>query len=404
MRLALFFLLLGAVPGASAVAQPAGSTAAPPTSVAQGNAAFGVDLYQKLREEEKGNIFISPVSLAGAFGPVAAGAQGETRTAIDKALHFPAGSSLHPALGGMLKELERRRDGVTLSIANALWVKKGFALKPAFERIARKDYDAELEAVDFERAPKAAETRINGWASKETSGRISGIVSAENFDRYTRLVITNAVYFLGDWATPFPVAATKVQPFFGPGGETRQIPLMHDRGNSRYFETDSFQAIDLPYRDEKLSMSLFLPKTRDGLAGFEGQLDEAALRGWLGKLDQSYRRPVLLHLPKLKIAETYNLGEPLSALGMGIAFTDRANLRGIAEEDLMISKVVQKTFLRMDEKGTEAAAVTGITIVVTSAPPPPVTFRADHPFFLVIREKMSGAILFMGRIVAPEPA
>lgn len=407
MRFLAILCLLSAAPAAATIAEQK-QAAQPPRiasqTVAQGNAAFGVELYKRLSKQD-GNVFISPISVAGAFGPVAAGAQGETRTAIDQTMRFPAGPALHPALGRMLKELERKREGVTLSIANALWVKKEFALKPAFRSIARESYDAEVEAVDFERAPKAAETRINGWVAEETRGRIKGIVSADNFDRYTRLVITNAVYFLGDWATPFPVSQTKEQPFYGPRGATRQIPLMHDRETVRFFETDSFQAIDLPYRDPALSMSLFLPKARDGLSDFEGQLSEEALREWLGKLDQASPRTVLIHLPKLKIEETYDLLPPLGEMGMGIAFTEGANLRGIADEPLMVSRVTQKTFLRMDEKGTEAVAVTGIEVVATGLriEKPPV-FRADHPFFLVIREKTSGAILFMGRIVAPKPA
>jgi serpin B len=409
MKFLAILCLLGAAPtsAASIAAQQRApqSPEAAALSVAQGNAAFGVELYKKLGEEAKGNLFISPISVAGAFGPVAAGAEGETRAAIDKAMRFPAGPALHPALGRMLKDLERKRGGVTLSIANALWVKKEFALKPAFQRIARESYDARVEAVDFERAPKAAERRINEWVAKETRGRIPGIVSADDFDRYTRLVITNAVYFLGDWATPFPLSQTKEQPFYGPGGATRQIPLMHQRADVRYVETDSFQAIDLPYRDPTLSMSLFLPKSRDGLANFEAQLSEEALRLWLGKLDQAGRSPVLIHLPKLKIEGTYDLLPPLGEMGMGVAFTDRANLRGIADEPLMVDRVVQKTFLRMDEKGTEAVAVTAIGVVATGMriSKPPV-FRADHPFFLVIREKGSGAVLFLGRIVAPEPA
>lgn len=411
MRILTSLLLLGAAPVTSSPAPQEAARAVQPAaasqSAARANADFGIHLYKRLTgEREAGeNVFVSPISVAGAIGPVAAGARGETRTAIDAAMRFAAGEQLHAALGGLLKELERTREGVTLSIANALWVKQGLKLNPAFERIARTNYDAQVAAVDFENAPKAAEERINQWVKEETRGRIGGVVSADDFSRYTRLVITNAVYLLGDWAKPFSPSATQEQPFFGTSGGMRQIALMHDRDEYRYFETETFQAIDLPYRDLKLSMSVFLPKDRAGLGAFEAELSDGKLGEWLTRLDGKSPETVELYLPKLKIGGTYDLIPSLRAMGMGIAFTEQADLRGVADQPLSISKIVQKTFLRMDEKGTEAAAVTGMTVTVTGMriSKPPV-FRADHPFFLVIRDKGSETILFLGRVVAPEAA
>lgn len=388
-------------PAAAAVEQPATAS-----NVASGNAAFGVALYQRLATEP-GNLFVSPLSIAGAFGPVAAGAEGETRAAIARAMRFPSsGPALHPALGGLLRDLERTGEGTTLSIANALWVQQGFALEPAFAQTVRERYDARLENLDFARAAAAAAARINAWASEETRGRIPELIAASSLDADTALVVTNAVYFLGDWAEPFNASNTAEQPFHLPGGSTRPVPLMYRKGQFRYFETDGFQAIDLPYKDERLAMSVFLPRARDGLPAFEQDLGDESLREWLRRLDAEQPREVRLHLPKLEIAEDYQLAPMLTAMGMGIAFTPhRADFRGIADADLFISQVIHKSFLRIDEKGTEAAAATGIEIEVTSAPRvPPVVFRADRPFFLVIRDKESGALLFMGRIVSPEPA
>jgi serpin B len=366
---------------------------------------MGVALYKSL-SAEPGNVFISPISIAGAFGPVVAGAQGETRTAIASALRFPAdgGDALHPELGGLLQRLERTRDGATLSIANALWVKKGYALRPEFEATARRHYDARVEGLDFESAAVPSAKRINDWVSGETRGRIRNLITASSLNDRTRLVVTNAVYFLGDWAQPFNPSRTSEQPFHETGGQTRQVPLMMDKGRFRYLETPRFQAVDLPYKDDRLSMSVFLPKKRDGLPAFETELSDARLSGWLRELDASEPREVQLHLPKLKAELSYDLVPALSAMGMGIAFDPRrANLRGIAPEDLFISQVVHKSFVRIDEKGTEAAAATGVVIEATGARsnPPPV-FRADHPFFFLLRDKESGAILFMGRIAAPE--
>lgn len=398
-----------AVPAAETPPAPPVVTAGDPaisSSVAAGNAAFGVALYQLLAREP-GNVFVSPVSLAGAFGPVVAGAQGDTRAAIAATLQFPGGggASLHPALGGLLRDLERADEGATLSIANALWVAKDFSLKPDFGSVARDAYDAKVDTLDFARAPGPSADRINAWVKEETRGRITKLIAADTLDEYTALIVTNAVYFLGDWAVPFNASNTVAQPFHLAGGATRAVPLMYRKGGYRYFETDDFQAIDLPYKDARLSMSILLPRAPGGLPALEAEVSAAKLGEWLGRLDREQPREVRLHLPKLKIEEDYQLVEPLRALGMGIAFTDKADFRGIADADLAIGQVVHKSFLRIDEKGTEAAAATGVEIEVTSAPriQPPV-FRADRPFFLVIREKPSGALLFLGRIASPGPA
>ena len=383
---------------------PVPASPAAPADVVQGNADFGLALYKELAAEP-GDVFLSPISIAGAFGPVVAGAQGETRDAIARAMRFPArgGAGLHPALGGMLRGLEREQEGATLSIANALWVRQGFALKPEFLRVARQDYDAAVEPLDFARAPAAAAGRINGWVSRETRGRIPELISADSLNQDTALVVTNAVYFLGDWPTPFNASNTSEQPFYTGRSESRPIPLMYRKDSYRYLETDDFQAIDLPYKDPRLSMTVFLPKARDGLASFERRLDETRLRTWLGDIDKAEPRTVYLYLPKLKVEATYNLVPALRALGMGIAFSNRADFRGMADADLLISQVVHKTFVRVDEKGTEAAAATGVEIELTSAPSiEPPTFRADHPFFFLLRDRSSGAMLFLGRIVAPE--
>lgn len=389
-----------APPASAAPALPADAQ-----SIAQRNAAFGVALYKELAASP-GNVFLSPISIAGAFGPVAAGARGETLAEIAGALQFPAGggAGLHPALGGLLRDLEREREGATLSIANALWVQRDFPIKRDFEATARHSYAAQVEALDFRRSEQAA-ARINGWVKEETRGRIPTLIEPASLNADTALVVTNAVYFLGDWAAPFNASNTSPQPFHLAGGGTVTTPLMFRKSRFRYFETPELQAIDLPYKDERLAMSVFLPRARDGLAGLESGLTDAALRDWLVRLDGAEPREVRLHLPKLKIEQNYDLVPPLRALGLTVAFDpNKADFRGIAEADLFISQVVHKSFLKIDERGTEAAAATGIEVQVTSAPiAEPPLFRADHPFFFVIRDKASEAILFLGRISAPPP-
>ena len=404
-------LLLAGCSGQAPAPPPVAPARAPVTAERPGAATdvpastlnFGVALYKQLAGE-RGNVFVSPVSLAGAFGPVAAGARGETRGAILGALAVPDGLDLHPQLGGLLRGLERETPGTTLSIANALWPQQGFAIRPEFLRVARTDYDATVEPLDY-RASGAAAERINAWVNRETRSRIPTIVTPDALGSLTRLVVTNAVYFLGDWADAFDVRATTQQPFFGPGGATRPVPLMARTDEYRLLETDAFQAVDLPYKDPRLSLSVFLPRARDGLSAFEAGLTDAGLRDALARLDAERPRDVRLHLPKFKAETSYSLIDPLTALGMGIAFDrNRADLRGIGDAQLYISGVFHKTFLRIDEKGTEAAAATAVVVRTVSRRPDPPVFRADHPFFLVLRDKTSGAVLFMGRIEAPQPA
>jgi serpin B len=371
-------------------------------AAALANRAFGLTLYQRLATGP-GNVFLSPISLAGAFGPVAAGAQGETRAAIGKVLGLSNDdASVQRELGGLLRALESDREGARVSIANALWLMKGFAVKPTFVAVAKNSYDAEVDSLDF-RTGAAAAARINGWVERETRGRIPKLVEPDSLDEMTALVVTNAVHFLGDWMHPFNASNTRPQPFYLADGTTRNVPMMYGKRHHRYAETDAVQLLELPYKGDHLSMVAILPKKRGGLADVEKSLDGRTLSDWRGQLDTAQPREVRVHLPKVEFRTSYQLVEPLKAMGMSIAFQPhQANFRGIADTDLFISQVVHKTFLRIDEKGTEAAAATGIEVEVTSAPiVPPPAFRADHPFLVLIIDKPTGSVLFLGRIADP---
>jgi serine protease inhibitor len=408
--LSLASLLLGAC-SASASAQAARpdassvesrAVAEQAQSAAIANRAFGVTLYQTLAAKP-GNVFLSPISLAGAFGPVAAGAQGETRAAIGKVLELPNDdSTLHRDLGGLLRTLESDRAGARVSIANGLWLMKDFAVKPAFVAVAKDSYDAEVESLDF-RNGVAAAARINNWVERKTGGRIPKLVEPDSLDEMTALVVTNAVHFLGDWTHPFNASSTGPQPFHLTGSTVRDVPMMYGKRYHRYADADGVQLLELPYKGDRLSMVAILPKERVGLAAVEKTLDGLRLGQWLGQLDSAGPREVRVYLPKVEFRSSYQLVEPLKAMGMSIAFQPhQANFRGIADTDLFISQVVHKTFLRIDEKGTEAAAATGIEAELTSAPAvPPPTFRADHPFLVLIRDRPTGAVLFLGRIADP---
>ena len=384
----------------ASAAPPAAAPAASPEvrSIAEDNRALGVDLYRELASTS-GNLFISPVSIAGAFGPVAAGARGETRSALGKALHFPADEQrLHRSLGAMLKELETETEGVSVSIANGLWLRRGLKVSPSFLAMARQSYEAEVESLDFG-DPEAAALRINSWVSRETKTRIPTLLEPGVLDSNTAVVVTNAVHFLGDWAEPFLGGLTRRMPFHLDGGTTRQVPMMYGIRNHRYAETKDVQLIELPYKSDRLSMVAVLPKARGGLAAVEAKLSDEVLGGWLKQVESAELRPLHLYLPKVEIEGSYELVEPLKAMGMGIAFGSGADFSGIGPRGLFITDVIHKTFLKMDEKGTEATAATAVVMGESSGPE--TIFQADHPFMILIRDKQTGAVLFMGRIAQP---
>ena len=376
------------------------ATAAELRKVAEANRGFGLALYRRLATEP-GNVFISPISLAGAFGPVAAGARGGTRAAIGKVLGFPTDDrELHRGLGDALRQIERDSQGARVSVANALWLMQGFPVTPSFVTVSRERYAATVENLDFGNSPQAA-ARINEWVSSKTNGRIPLLFEPSAFNgTRTALVVTNAVYFLGEWEVPFNAASTRLHPFHLTEGGTREVPMMSGDGMYRYAESGPVQLLELPYKGGRQSMVVVLPKTRGALGMVERQLDNG-LADWLRQLDSAAPQHVGVQLPKVQIASSYKLVAPLTAMGMGIAFDpSRADLSGIGERGLVISDVVHKTFLRIEEKGTEAGAATAVTVGPPSGPSN--VFRADHPFLVLIRDKHTGAVLFLGRIANPE--
>jgi serpin B len=391
-------------PGAAAPPAPAGA-AATPEAVARGNRRFTLGLFREIARREPGNIFVSPASIAFALGPLTAGAAGETRAGIGRALSFPTtGDGLHPALAALQRGLERDDFRAQISIANALWLNRDFTPRPAFMETARAHYDSAVETLDFGGDAEGAAARINHWADTETHHRIPRVVEAMMFSRFTRLVVTNAVYFLADWAQPFS-PGTEPGPFTLADGQRIDVPLMLQTGQFRHYRGSGFAALDLPYRDDRLVMTVLLPDAADGIEALEGDLTPGVLDRALRALDRAQPALVDVALPRLNLNKNYSLSEPLIRMGMGLAFSPDADFSGLSEVPLQISAVRQLTFLRVDEKGTEAAAVTvaeAIIVTGTRNAPRPIVFHADHPFLFMLRDRESGAILFFGRIVRPE--
>lgn len=377
--------------------------AADKTAVAEGNNAFAVALYGRLRSQ-KGNLFFSPESISTALAMAYAGARGSTAVEMAKTLHFTLPpDKLHPAMGALLKDLNAAHEGYQLSVANALWAQQGYTFLDAFLNLLKSDYGAGLNQVDFKGATEAARLTINQWVEQKTQDKIKNLLQPGALRSDTRLVLTNAIYFKGNWETQFDKAQTKDEDFHLSPAQTAKAPLMHREGRFSYFDGGSLQVLEIPYKSKELSLIVLLPKEPEGLPGLEQSLSESSLQQWLQQLASVAK--VIVTLPKFKVTQEFTLGSTLSAMGMPQAFASRADFSGMTgHRDFAISEVIHKAYIDLNEEGTEAAAATAVTMraLAMRAPegPPPV-FRADHPFVFMIRDNRSSSILFMGRVTDP---
>jgi serpin B len=388
-----------------ACAAPQPSTPETPTgpvAVDPDDTDFDTALYRAVASAS-GNQFVSPYSVSSAFALLYPGAGGETGAEIARVFGFdPSPQTEAQQTRALANALQRQTGGSEFTVANAAWVERTMTLRAEYARMIRDEMGGVIEPVDFIRDPAGALRPINAWASRETRGRIPTILDNPNPDR--RLVLTNAVYFKGKWSDQFTANATQDGDFFT-GAESRvRARLMRQLTNARYFETPTFQAADFDYDDGAFALAVFLPRERTGLAAFERELTGANLTAWMQQLAAAERPRLDLTLPKVEMRADYTLNRHLQAMGIQTAFTGSADFSAItADETLMISAVIQKTFLAIDEEGTEAAAVTAVDMVTTAAPvgpppPPPIEFKADHPFFIVLHHKPTGARLFLGRV------
>ncbi|GAI76663.1 unnamed protein product, partial [marine sediment metagenome] len=263
------------------------------------------------------------------------------------------------------------------------------------------NYDGRLSEVDFAGATETARKTINAWVEKKTKDKIKELLKPGVLNRLTRLVLTNAIYFKGNWDSQFEKARTQPAPFTLTDGKKVNVPMMNQTEKFKYTEAESFQALELPYVDNELSMVILLPKETDGLSDFEKTLTAGNLSEWLGKLR---KRKVIVSVPKFRMTSQFSLAAVLKSMGMTDAFVpDAADFSGMnGKRDLFISAVIHKAYVEVNEEGTEAAAATGVVIGVTSMPARPPVFRADHPFLFLIRDNRTGSILFIGRVMNPK--
>lgn len=388
------------------IASP-GVTGAELAELVQGNHAFTFDLYQELKKGSE-NLFYSPYSILLAAGMVYAGARGETERQMAETLHYPlAQDRLHPAFNRLDLALVRRGEGAEagdgqgfrLNVVNALWAQQGYSLLPGFLDLLAENYGAGLRQLDFTNATDASRRTINDWVREQTEGRIEDLLPRDAVDSTTRLVLTNAIYFNAAWKQPFNGPFTEGGTFHLLDGRTVTVPMMSELSWRFCTAGDGYQMVEVPYDGDELSMVILVPDLAN-FTGFEDSLDAERFDTILAQLEW---RLVRLAMPRFELESGFRLKDILSRMGMPVAFSmSGADFSGMTgRRELFISDVFHKTFVSVDEAGTEAAAATGFPIPPGWPKEGPVEITVDRPFLFLIRDIGTGAILFMGRVVHP---
>jgi serine protease inhibitor len=390
--LALAFLLAGAGAQARSLPHPEEPAAVPPGVIAaEASNVFGQELFTRILAQKPGeNVFVSPVSAHLALSLAALGATGENQREMNEVLRVKTPDAARTGSRALIDSLNTSREGFRLTTANSLWVHKDYTLKNSYQTMARTAFDAESQSLDF-LDPRAAE-RINHWVDQHTAGKIPSIVDPPSL-RAQSLVLINATYFKADWTVPFRGDRTHPEPFHLVKGGTKDVPMMSRTGHDmRYLQSAEGEALEIPYGPEaSASFVLWMPARADA------PFSDKAFRA-LANVEPSFGE---VRLPKFRLEAKYSLGDVLQAMGMRRAFQS-GGFANLSETPMRISEVLQKTFLQVDEQGTEAAAVTSIGFEATGGMlTPAFMMNVDRPFYFGIRDNRSGAWLFLGRIESP---
>ncbi len=366
------------------------------------NNAFAFELYEQLAEED-GNVFFSPYSITTALAMTYAGARGNTEKEMSEVLHFNLSQNeLHPAFSKLSSHFAQIQNigNIELNIANALWIQKNYNILDSFLNMNTKYYNAKLFTVDFENSPDKAVLEINDWVEENTKNKIKKILKKEDLHPLTRLILTNAIYFKGDWEHKFDKELTKELPFWKNKNKKIMVPMMYQKGSFKYSKNEDYQILELPYTGKELSMLILLPNEIDGLSRLEKYLDYII---YTYSNQFAPHKEIEVYVPKFEFTKRFELDAKLKTMGMKDAFIlNVADFSGITgNKRLFIHKIIHKAYVKVDEQGTEAAAAT-IVIMAEGFPEQPIPiFKADHPFIFLIRDNETGSILFIGRIVDP---
>ncbi|MHB0997975.1 MAG: serpin family protein [Armatimonadota bacterium] len=396
---AVFIIIAGAA-GLYFAFQKSSVHLSPDSDIPAANNNFAFRLFDKMTDESQGdNVFISPVSISLALSMTLNGAEGSTKKSMLDALglaDIPL-DTINRDNTDLMRSLLSADPKVKLSIANSLWLRDGISFKREFLSRTRKSYNAEITNLDY--TSRNALDKVNNWVNKATNGKINNIVNAGDFADSV-LMLVNAIYFNGKWSEPFEDSNTKDRDFHLPD-DIKTVKMMNQSGEYLYTENPDFQAISLPYGDERFSMYIFLPSENTGLDAFLAKLDAGNWNKWTSAMT---KREGSISLPKFKIEYDVELTSVLKSLGMSDAFLPSANFSGMTDESVFISYVIHKSYLEVDEEGTEAAAATVVVMGKAAMPIAPTEkfeMIVDRPFFIAIHDNETGTILFMGSIMNP---
>ncbi len=377
-------------------------------SAVEGNNQFSINLYQTLAtsgDKRDKNIFFSPFSISEAFAMTITGARGETAKEIQKTLHFPSNDAkLHSSFTTLNKELQSRtQEGLRLNLANAIWLQEGMEFNEKTKQLIKEYYQSAFHVANFihKDTRECARQEINSWVSKKTENKIRELIEKNILDATTRMVLVNAIYFKGKWAYPFKKFATSHENFYTNNGKSITVPMMHQKQRFNYYENRNLQVLELPYGGKSLSMVIFLPRKGVPIDALDKALSTKHVDGVFKQMSPTR---VALSLPRFKFETKYYLKAMLKRMGMVTPFSNSADFSGFTtKEGLKIAKVIHGASITVDEEGSEAAAATAIIMKTKGIHKAPhyIEFRADHPFIFMIRDRKSGVVLFMGRVMKP---
>ncbi|XP_030723988.2 serpin B3 [Globicephala melas] len=391
------------------------------SSLGEGIIHFAVDLFQQIRQLEKENIFYSPLSIMSALAMTSLGARGDTASEIQKVLHANAiaentegggaakdpverPGNIHHQFQKLLTEFKKPTDAYELNVANRLYGEKTVLFLQAYMDNVEKFYLASVESADFVNAAEESRKMINSWVESQTNKKIKDLFPGGSVNRWTVLVLVNAVYFKGQWHKEFKKENTGEEKFWLSKDTSKPVQMMKqtDLFNFTSLEDMQVKILEIPYKGQELSMFLLLPNDVDGLQQLEDQLTAEKLIEWTSPQNMK-ERAMELYLPRFKVEETYDLKPMLRALGMVDAFTEgKADFSGMSsEQELVVSEVFHKSFVEVNEEGTEAAGGTGI-VVVRKLAIEADSFHCDHPFLFLIKHNKTNSLLFYGRVSSPE--
>lgn len=371
-----------------------------PKSLQHGINAFGFSMYQAL-EKENDNIIFSPFSISSALAMTFAGAKGETARQMQNVLGYPdMGEKTHADFNSLIKSLESQQKGSLLTVANSLWAQKDYAFLKSYFELIEKSYGGGLQLVDYVNKREEARQSINKWVELKTQDKIKELIKPRILTEDTRLVLVNAIYFLGEWQSVFNKMYTHSAPFTLKSGKDVDTDFMANTSRFGYFEDKQVQVVELPYVDRVKSMFVVLPKPEFAFESFEKSLTVDQMEKWTVVED----RKVEVFLPSFTVNTQVNLEQILMKMGMTLPFSNKADFSGMTgDTDLKIDKVIHQAFVDVSEAGTEAAAATAVVMVRKTSVDvdEKVTFKANRPFFFFIRDNASGVVLFAGRVMNP---